>query len=84
MIILIFHVNGFSQKIHLIGQQNTVNPVDLIGVIGNIFNKRLPERSDIIIPGVNNVSLLPIIGYGPANGFVLAPPSVQRTYWETK
>ena len=52
-------------------QQNAVNPVDLIGVIGKMFNKNGPARSDIIIPGVRNTSLLPIIGYGPANGFVI-------------
>ncbi len=72
VIILIFHVNGFSQKNPSDQvQQNAVNPVDLIGVIGSIFSKPAPQRSDIIIPGVNNVSILPIIGYGPANGFVL-------------
>lgn len=36
-----------------------------------MFNKKGPERNDIIIPGVSNLSLLPIIGYGPANGFVI-------------
>jgi hypothetical protein len=51
--------------------QNTVNPVDLIGVIGKLFNKQGPARNDILVPGVRNVSLLPIIGYGPANGFVI-------------
>ena len=54
-----------------ISPQNTANPVDLIGVIGGIFNKKGPARNDIIVPGVNNLSLLPIIGYGPANGFVI-------------
>ena len=72
LITLIFHVNGFSQKNPSEQvQQNAVNPVDLIGVIGKLFNKEGPARSDILIPGVNNVSILPIIGYGPANGFVL-------------
>ncbi|HZZ75653.1 MAG TPA: BamA/TamA family outer membrane protein, partial [Puia sp.] len=52
-------------------QQNAVNPVDLIGVIGKMFNKQGPARSEVIIPGVRNLSLLPIIGYGPANGFVI-------------
>lgn len=52
-------------------QQNAVNPVDLIGVIGKMFNKQGPARSDVIIPGVRNTSLLPIVGYGPANGFVI-------------
>ncbi len=36
-----------------------------------MFNKKGPARSDILIPGVRNVSLLPIVGYGPANGFVI-------------
>jgi outer membrane protein assembly factor BamA len=71
-ILFIFHIHGFSQKNPSeLGQQNTVNPVDLIGIIGEIFNKQGPARNDIIVPGVNNVSILPIIGYGPANGFVL-------------
>src|SRR5450755_2008781 len=71
-IFLIFYIEGFSQKnpTELV-QQNAVNPVDLIGVIGKMFNKQGPARSDILIPGVRNVSLLPIIGYGPANGFVI-------------
>src|ERR1700712_5641805 len=66
------YINGFAQKNPTgPGQQNAVNPVDLIGVIGKMFNKEGPARSDIIIPGVRNLSLLPIIGYGPANGFVI-------------
>ena len=71
-VFLIFHIHGFSQKnpSKLI-QQNEVNPVDLIGVIGKMFNKQGPARSDVLIPGVSNISLLPIIGYGPANGFVI-------------
>jgi outer membrane protein assembly factor BamA len=71
-IFLIFYIEGFSQKnpTELV-QQNAVNPVDLIGVIGKMFNKQGPARSDILIPGVRNLSLLPIIGYGPANGFVI-------------
>ena len=68
----IFYIQGFAQKNPTEpGQQNAVNPVDLIGVIGKMFNKQGPARSDVIIPGVRNVSLLPIIGYGPANGFVI-------------
>jgi outer membrane protein assembly factor BamA len=71
-IFLIFNVKGFSQKNPTEPvQQNAVNPVDLIGVIGKMFNKQGPARSDILIPGVRNLSLLPIIGYGPANGFVI-------------
>ncbi len=69
---LIFCVQGFSQAYPGESvQQNAVNPVDLIGVIGEMFNKKGPERNDIIIPGVSNVSFLPIVGYGPANGFVI-------------
>jgi len=51
--------------------QNTVNPVDLIDVISKMFNKKGAVRSDSLVIGVRNLSLLPIIGYGPANGFVI-------------
>ncbi|HEV3223350.1 MAG TPA: BamA/TamA family outer membrane protein, partial [Puia sp.] len=67
-----FGIKGFSQETpSKTFQQNAVNPVDLIDVIGKMFNKKGPARNDIIIPGVSNLSLLPIIGYGPANGFVI-------------
>jgi outer membrane protein assembly factor BamA len=70
--LLMFGIKGFSQETPSKAfQQNAVNPVDLIDVIGKMFNKKGPARNDIIIPGVSNLSLLPIIGYGPANGFVI-------------
>jgi hypothetical protein len=69
---LAFRLNGFSQEPPAkIVQQNTINPVDLIDVIREWLNRKGPPRSDSIVQGVSNVSLLPIIGYGPANGFVL-------------
>ncbi len=52
-------------------QPADANPVDLIDVIGKMFNKKGPARNNVLVPGVNNVSLLPIVGYGPANGFVI-------------
>ena len=68
----IFSMQGISQAYPGESvQQNAVNPVDLIGVIGGVFSKKGPKRNNVLIPGVNNISLLPIIGYGPANGFVL-------------
>jgi hypothetical protein len=71
-ICLISYIGGYGQaNLTESAQQNAVNPVDLIGVIGKMFNKQGPARSDLIIPGVRNMSLLPIIGYGPANGFVI-------------
>jgi len=70
--LLIFHLQGFSQESPAkIVQQNTVNPVDLIDVIRDLFNKKGAPRSDSLVQGVRNVSLLPIIGYGPANGYVI-------------
>jgi len=51
--------------------QNAVNPIDLIDVVGKLFNKQGPARNAILVPGVRNLSLLPIVGYGPANGFVI-------------
>jgi outer membrane protein assembly factor BamA len=69
---LILADGAFAQELPSgVAQQNAVNPVDLIDIIGKMFNKKGPARTDLLIPGVNNVSLLPIIGYGPANGFVL-------------
>jgi len=70
--LLTWNICGFSQEQpSTVSQQNAVNPVDLIDVIGKMFNKKGPARNDILIPGVRNVSLLPIVGYGPANGFVI-------------
>jgi Omp85 superfamily domain len=70
--LLCLGIRGYSQETSpKIVQQNAVNPVDLIDVIGKMFNKKGPARSDILIPGVRNISLLPIVGYGPANGFVI-------------
>jgi len=65
-------IPAFSQQLKpgTVGPEN-VNPVDLIDVIANMLKKKGPARSDSIIQGVKNVSLLPIIGYGPANGFVI-------------
>jgi len=65
-------ISAFSQQAPVRpANQNTVNPVDLIGIIGNLLHKNGPARTDSLIPGVRNMSLLPIIGYGPANGFVI-------------
>lgn len=51
--------------------QNVVNPIDLIDVIAKLLGKTGPPRSSVPVPFVQNVSLLPIVGYGPANGFVI-------------
>jgi len=69
---LVSAAGAFAQELpSTITQQNAVNPVDLIDVIGKMLNKKGPARSDSIVQGVRNLSLLPIIGYGPANGFVI-------------
>ena len=71
-ILLLFIIPAFSQ--HLppeVIQIAKVNPVDLIDVIGNLFKKNGPVRSDSIVEGVRNLSLVPFVGYGPANGFVI-------------
>ena len=71
-ILLVAETKVFAQEPKPdLSPQNVANPVDLIGVIGELFNKKGPARNDILVPGVNNVSILPIVGYGPANGFVL-------------
>jgi outer membrane protein assembly factor BamA len=71
-VLLLFIIPAFSQKLPPgVVQPDKVNPVDLIDVIGNMLNKKGPARSDSVVEGVRNVSLLPIVGYGPANGFVI-------------
>jgi hypothetical protein len=51
--------------------QNIVNPVDIIDVIRSMFNKKGSLKSDTLVPNVRNTSLLPIVGYGLANGFIV-------------
>ena len=51
--------------------QGPLNPVDLIDMLRTLLKKEGAKRNSITVPGVTNLSLLPIIGYGPANGFVL-------------
>ena len=67
IILLLISIRGISQEAPKnLDQQTAVNPEDLINinVIGKMFNKKGPARTDILVPGVRNVSLLPIIGYG--------------------
>jgi hypothetical protein len=85
---LVIGARGFSQQVPRPPKglsQNTVNPVDLIDVIRGVFGKNDQPRNDSIIPGVRNLSLLPIIGYGPANGFVIgAAVSVTKLFGDPK
>ena len=71
-ILLLFIIPAFSQQLPPeVIKMDKVNPVDLIDVIGNLFKKNGPARSDSIVEGVRNLSLVPFVGYGPANGFVI-------------
>jgi hypothetical protein len=71
-LLLLFTLAAFSQEPRPLSiPSNTMNPVDLLDVIADMAKKKGPARSDSIVQGVKNVSLLPIVGYGPANGFVL-------------
>src|SRR6187431_2654856 len=70
LLVLVLSLSVFSQEPRpLTIPSNTMNPVDLLDVIGNMAKKKGPARSDSVVQGVKNVSLLPIVGYGPANGF---------------
>jgi outer membrane protein assembly factor BamA len=84
--ILFIGSQGFSQQVPPKGlSQNTLNPVDLIDVVRDVLGKTEPARNDSIVPGVGNLSLLPIIGYGPANGFVIgAAVSVTKLLGDPK
>jgi outer membrane protein assembly factor BamA len=82
LVLLLAEVRGFAQQaLPKSNPQNTINPVDLIDVIANTFNKKGPPRNDSIVQGVRNLSILPIVGYGPANGFVIgAAVSVTKLF----
>ncbi len=69
---LFFSVTVYCQE-HLVepAPQNVVNPVDLIDVIRKMLHKPGTKGGNEPVEGVLNLSLLPIIGYGPANGFVV-------------
>ena len=86
IILLVANSQSFSQPAPVKSvTQNTVNPVDLIDVVRDMFNKKGIPRSDSLIRGVRNVSLLPIIGYGPANGYVIgAAVSMTRLLGDLK
>jgi hypothetical protein len=52
-------------------QQNVTNPIDIFDVIKRALGKEDTFRSHNPQIGIRNASLLPIIGYSPANGFVI-------------
>ena len=60
-----------QEKEPALNQQNVVNAIDIIDVLRTWMKKEGTPRNTIAVPGVKNVSLLPVIGYGPANGFVI-------------
>jgi hypothetical protein len=66
------NIQAYSQDVPVIaGHQNVVNPVDLIDVIRHMLKKQDSSSGEVLVPGVKNRSILPIIGYGPANGAVI-------------
>jgi outer membrane protein assembly factor BamA len=74
VITMMFMANSraYSQVSPVIaGHQNVVNPVDLVDVIKHMLKKQDSSSGDVPVPGVKNRSILPIIGYGPANGAVI-------------
>jgi outer membrane protein assembly factor BamA len=72
LIMLMVKIQAYSQELpSKAPAQNVVNPVDLIDVIRKMLKKGAAPRADSPVQGEKNLSLLPIIGYGPANGFVI-------------
>jgi outer membrane protein assembly factor BamA len=69
----VFHFySGGQQPAKEFNPQNVVNPVDLIDLLRQLFNKGdTAKRSATLSQHSTNLSLLPVIGYGPANGFVI-------------
>ena len=72
VIVLMAEIQTYAQELPAkAAQQNVVNPVDLIDVIRKMLNKHGAPRGGEPEQGVPNLSILPILGYGPANGFVI-------------
>jgi outer membrane protein assembly factor BamA len=51
--------------------QNVANPVDIIDVLKRLLKKNDTLRNEPQAPTARNLSLLPVLGYSPANGFVI-------------
>ncbi len=86
--LLIVHAPAMAQVLQQSEQpQNVVRPRDLFDVIGAMFGKK-PDTVNVAdgpVVGVRNMSLLPIVGYGPANGFVIgAAVGVTKLFGDRK
>jgi hypothetical protein len=71
--LFIFQITSYSQESkELNPQQNIVNPIDIFDVLRQLF-KKSDTAKPVASPQKNakNISFLPIVGYGPANGFVI-------------
>lgn len=81
------HVPAMGQAAQQNAQpQNVANPRDLFDVIKSVLGKK-PDttKGDVPVVGVRNLSLLPIVGYGPANGFVIgAAVGVTKLFGDRK
>ncbi len=71
-IVLLADTPGFSQDKNAIPDSlHLVNQIDIFDLIRKWTGKPAKLTGDSVQVGVKNLSLLPIVGYSPANGFVV-------------
>jgi len=72
LIFLLIHLPGYGQgKLKLPDSLELNKQVDIFDVLRKWTGKAPKLQSTLPVKGVRNLSLLPIVGYTPANGFVI-------------
>ncbi len=72
LIFLLIHLPSYGQgKLHLSDSFQLNKQVDIFDVIRKLTGKAAKQQIVLPVKGVKNLSLLPILGYTPANGFVI-------------
>jgi hypothetical protein len=72
LILLLTHISGYGQERKPLPDSLELNKqVDIFDVLRKWTGKAAKPQSALPEKGVKNLSLLPILGYTPANGFVI-------------
>jgi hypothetical protein len=82
LIFLLIHLPGYSQgKLQLPDSLQLNKQVDIFDVLRKWTGKATKPQSTVSEKGVKNLSLLPIVGYTPANGFVVGGAISVTEFW---
>ena len=72
IIFFLFHLSGYSQgRLQLPDSIKLNKQVDIFDVLRKWTGKAAKPQIALPVKGAKNLSLLPIVGYTPANGFVI-------------